>query len=138
MEEISEFDRIRGAACTKPTVETLQKYYCQLQQLQHRFQVRQGYFHFTWAEAYTGSSTSASDVDFEMACVLYNLGALHSQLGARMADSSSAEGLKAALTHFQSAAWAFHALPDKYPRYNRGDTASDVMAVYAQVLKITL
>jgi tyrosine-protein phosphatase non-receptor type 23 len=41
-----------------------------------------------------------------MVSILYNIGALHTQLGA--SDSRvSAEGMKLSCTHFQCAAWAF-------------------------------
>jgi tyrosine-protein phosphatase non-receptor type 23 len=41
-----------------------------------------------------------------MACILYNIGALHTQLGS--ADPRiSADGMKLSCTHFQCAAWAF-------------------------------
>lgn len=57
-------------------------------------------------DIYTSSSVSANDIRFEIGAVLYNIGALHTQLGA--ADSrNSADGMKLACTHFQCAAWAF-------------------------------
>lgn len=49
---------------------------------------------------------TVADIEFELACVLYNIGALHSQLAA--ADSrNTPDGMKMACTHFQCAAWAF-------------------------------
>lgn len=47
-----------------------------------------------------------ADIRFEVVAVLYNIGALHSQLGAGDMRSTS-EGLKLACTHLQCAAWAF-------------------------------
>lgn len=47
-----------------------------------------------------------ADIKFEMVAILYNIGALHSQLGAGD-DRMSPEGLKMACTHFQCAAWSF-------------------------------
>jgi hypothetical protein len=47
-----------------------------------------------------------ADIRFEMVSILYNIGALHSQLGA--SDSRvTADGMKLSCTHFQCAAWAF-------------------------------
>jgi hypothetical protein len=47
-----------------------------------------------------------ADIRFEMVSILYNIGALHSQLGA--SDSRvTAVGMKLSCTHFQCAAWAF-------------------------------
>lgn len=47
-----------------------------------------------------------NDIRFELMCVLFNIGALHTQLGATDLRSSP-EGMKMACTHFQCAAWAF-------------------------------
>lgn len=43
--------------------------------------------------------------------MLYNIGALHSILGAED-DRSTADGLKLACTHFQCAAWAFQVITE--------------------------
>ena len=56
---------------------------------------------------YTGAATSYKDIDYEMICILYNIGALHTQLGAEDKDNSSPEAIKYSCTHFQCAAWAF-------------------------------
>ena len=53
------------------------------------------------------------DINFELACVLYNIGGLHSHLGA-LESRVSPEGMKVACTHFQCAAWAFQHLKDAY------------------------
>lgn len=46
------------------------------------------------------------DIRFELMTIMYNIGALHTYLGAN--DSrSNPEGMKMACTHFQCAAWAF-------------------------------
>lgn len=46
-------------------------------------------------------------------CILYNIGVLHTQLGA--ADKrSSPDGMKMACTHFQCAAWAFETVRETY------------------------
>lgn len=64
-------------------------------------------------DLYAGLVCSVSDIDFELSSVLYNIGALHTQLGA--ADSrSSSEGMKMSCTHFQCAAWAFQHLKENY------------------------
>jgi hypothetical protein len=49
---------------------------------------------------------TVADIRFEMVSILYNIGALHSHLGA--SDSRvTADGMKLSCTHFQCAAWAF-------------------------------
>lgn len=55
---------------------------------------------------YVGMSFSVPDIRYEISSVLYNIGALHTQLG--MSDTRTTEdGMKMACTHFQCAAWAF-------------------------------
>lgn len=56
-----------------------------------------------------------ADVKYELSSILYNIGALHSQLGA-IEDRTTAEGMKNACTHFQAAAWAFQHNRDTYPQ----------------------
>ena len=51
-------------------------------------------------DVYSGALYTFSDLHYEMASVLYNVGALHSALGFRE-DRNSSEGMKVACTHFQ-------------------------------------
>ncbi|BES89352.1 BRO1 [Nesidiocoris tenuis] len=107
----------------------LKKYFCQLHFLQSRFPMaREGpaAVEFTWKDVYSGSTTTAADVKNEMVAVLYNIGALHSQLGTDE-DRSSPDGLKMACTHFQCAAWAFQHLKDSFPQPPGADLSPDIM-----------
>lgn len=55
---------------------------------------------------YSTMACTIPDIRFELMSILYNIGALHSQLGA--ADQRvTPDGMKIACTHFQCAAWAF-------------------------------
>lgn len=64
-------------------------------------------------DTYTNVSCSVQDINFELMCILYNIGALHTQLGA--ADKrSNPEGMKMSCTHFQCAAWAFQTVRENY------------------------
>ena len=49
---------------------------------------------------------NVADIKYEMACILYNIGALHTDLGA-MDARNTPDGMKISCTHFQCAAWAF-------------------------------
>lgn len=56
-----------------------------------------------------------SDIQFELMAILYNIGALHSKLGAE--DSrATPDGMKMACTHFQCAAWAFQTIKETFPQ----------------------
>jgi tyrosine-protein phosphatase non-receptor type 23 len=137
--EISELEQLRAHACIRPSLstagtDTMKKYYCQLHFLKNRFNIRDGMFNFSWYDCYLGVVCNFSDIEYEMASVLYNAGAVHSTLGAngdRGRDSS--EEMKVACTHFQCAAWIFHHLPDRFPRQMGSDLSVDLLAFLSQV-----
>ncbi len=101
--EIAELESLRANACIRPSAaasassdpsssaspsaaDAAKKYYCQLELLRRRFSGaadRRGLFDFTWYDCYLGIASNYSELEYEMASVLYNAGALHSQLGAR-------------------------------------------------------
>ncbi|EFA03751.2 tyrosine-protein phosphatase non-receptor type 23 [Tribolium castaneum] len=118
--EISNLESLRAAAI-RPTIDVagcqlLKKYYCQLHFLKSRFPMSEGQaaaVYFTWKDNYTGMLCNIPDIRFELMCILYNIGALHTQLGA-LDCRSSADGLKMACTHFQCAAWAFQTVKETY------------------------
>ncbi|PSN50877.1 hypothetical protein C0J52_12740 [Blattella germanica] len=77
-------------------------------------------------DTYANMVCTLPDIRFEMVSILYNIGALHSQLGA--SDSRvTADGMKLSCTHFQCAAWAFQHLKDSFPQPAGVDLAPDVM-----------
>ncbi|RZC41776.1 tyrosine-protein phosphatase non-receptor type 23 [Asbolus verrucosus] len=118
--EISNLEALRSAA-TRPTIDVagcqlLKKYYCQLHFLKSRFpmgELQAAAVYFSWKDSYSNMPCSVPDIRFELMCILYNIGALHTQLGA--SDSrNSPDGLKMACTHFQCAAWAFQTVKETY------------------------
>ncbi|XP_014253355.1 tyrosine-protein phosphatase non-receptor type 23 [Cimex lectularius] len=131
--EIRNLESLRATA-VRPVKDVagcsvLKKYFCQLHFLQSRFPMgKEGKaaINFSWKDAYGHSVTTAADIKVEMVAVLYNIGALHSQLGSAD-DRTSAEGLKLACTHFQCAAWAFQHLKDSYPQPAGMELSPDVM-----------
>ena len=113
----------------------IKRYYAQLHLLQNRFKIEsgdKGPFNFSWSDPYAGTIYTLPDFDYELASVLYNLGSLHTSLGAAEKRDTS-ESMKVACTHFQCAAWAFHTLPDKYPKVYTPDISPDLMAVLSQI-----
>ncbi len=75
---------------------TLKKYFCQLNFLRTRFPMMEGgpcAITFSWFEVFSESLHTWADIEFEMSCILYNIGALHSELGAT-GNRQSPEGMK--------------------------------------------
>ncbi|KAJ4922379.1 hypothetical protein JOQ06_014216, partial [Pogonophryne albipinna] len=86
---------------------TLRKYFGQLHYLQSRVPMGTGQeaaVPISWTEIFSGKTVTHDDISYEQACILYNLGALHSMLG----------GMKVSCTHFQCSAGAFSYLRDHF------------------------
>jgi tyrosine-protein phosphatase non-receptor type 23 len=79
---------------------------------------------------------SYDDINFELACVLYNIGGLHSHLGA-LESRVSHDGMKVACTHFQCAAWAFQHLRDTYSaeKFSQ-DFDKTLLTFYSQLMLV--
>lgn len=59
---------------------------------------------------------SIPEIQFELMAILYNIGALHSKLGAEESRATQ-EGMKMACTHFQCSVWAFQVEPCVHIRH---------------------
>ncbi|CAG6014183.1 unnamed protein product [Menidia menidia] len=95
---------------------TLRKYFGQLHYVQSRVPMgptQEAAVPISWTEIFSGKTVTHDDISYEQACILYNLGALHSMLGA-MDNRVSEEGMKVSCTHFQCSAGAFSYLRDHF------------------------
>ncbi|KAK9466795.1 BRO1-like domain-containing protein [Lipomyces arxii] len=109
--DITQLDQIRHAVVVcelrQSSVEHLLRYFAQLTFMAVKFpsDIKVG---FTWygTLSYATVPVTRSDLQFERANVLYNLGALHSALGLEQ-NRANADGLKRAALHFQIAAGCF-------------------------------
>ncbi|KAG8230659.1 hypothetical protein J437_LFUL010678 [Ladona fulva] len=138
--EIKDLTALRAQAVRGPRDVTgcsaLKQYYCQLHSLQSRFPMMEdgaAAVNFSWLDSFSGVVYSGSDIRYEMGCVLFNIGALHSVLGA--ADSrTSADGMKMSCTHFQCAAWAFQHLRDTLPQPRGSDMSPEILLFMYQIM----
>lgn len=130
--EIQELESLRSAAYFASIDEAgynvIKRYYCQLHSLQSRFPLDSdpNVTTFTWRDVYSSNTTQSTDLRHEMAVVLYNYGALHTQLAASAARETEDE-MKLACTHFQRAAWAFETVRDKYGLAAAGDMYPELL-----------
>ncbi|KAG1697705.1 Tyrosine-protein phosphatase non-receptor type 23 [Nymphon striatum] len=139
--ENCEFDQpLRLSACKVAKdftgCSTLKRYYSQLQLLQSKFpmiQDAEAGFNFVWFDIFSGLVYSVNDIKHEQAYILYNIGALHSELGA-VDNRHSSEGMKVSCTHFQCAAWAFQHFRDECPQPRGSDTSHDLISYYINVM----
>ena len=132
---------LRTLSCIVPRadiegIHTLKKYYCQLHFIQSRFRIKgdseDGPFAFKWAEIYNGQTFTNPHLDYELASVLYNIGALHMMLG-NMQDRTETEGLRVACSHFQYAAWSFQTIKEKYQTDPSTDLSHELMQFLYQI-----
>ncbi|CAH0748653.1 unnamed protein product [Diatraea saccharalis] len=137
--EIHQLEGLRSAA-VRPSLDTtglsaLLRYFCQLRAIQSRFPMAKGQpvaCSFAWKDLYANMSCSLADIRFEMACILYNIGALYTQLAASE-PRTSVDSLKAACTKYQNAAWAFQSLREQYPQPAGVDVSTDIMRLFQEI-----
>ncbi|XP_030637403.1 tyrosine-protein phosphatase non-receptor type 23 [Chanos chanos] len=119
-EQLKKLEQLRQSAVNVTRdfegCSTLRKYFGQLHYLQSRVPLGAGQeaaVPVSWTEIFSGKTVTHDDINYEQACILYNLGALHSMLGA-MDNRVSEEGMKVSCTHFQCSAGAFSYLRDHF------------------------
>ncbi|XP_059058125.1 tyrosine-protein phosphatase non-receptor type 23 [Achroia grisella] len=137
--EIHQLEGLRSAA-VRPTTDSagitaLVRYFCQLRAIQSRFPMAKGQpaaCTFAWKDLYAGMSCPLADIRFEMACILHNIGALHTEL-AFCEPRTTVESLKTACTRYQNAAWAFQQVREQYPQPPGVDVSSDIMRLLQEI-----
>ncbi|XP_052433644.1 tyrosine-protein phosphatase non-receptor type 23 [Carassius gibelio] len=119
-EQLKKLEQLRQSAVNVTRdfegCSTLRKYFGQLHYLQSRVPLGLGQeaaVPISWTEIFSEKTVTHEDICYEQACILYNLGALHSMLGA-MDNRVSEEGMKVSCTHFQCSAGAFTYLRDHF------------------------
>ncbi|KAG8431583.1 hypothetical protein GDO86_018105 [Hymenochirus boettgeri] len=117
--EIREFEELRQAMRTpsrsEAGIELLMEYYNQLYYFDNRFFPSNrplGIF-FHWYDSLTGVPSCQRALAFEKGSVLFNMGALYTQIGARQ-DRLSLQGVNTAIDAFQKAAGCFNYLKDNF------------------------
>lgn len=83
-------------------------------------------------DLYANMNRTLADIRFEMASILYNVGALLTQLGASE-PRNTADSLKAACTNFQHAAWVFQYLREQLPQPSGVDVCSEIMRMMQEI-----
>ncbi|XP_063308929.1 tyrosine-protein phosphatase non-receptor type 23 [Pelobates fuscus] len=132
-EELKKLEQLRQSAVNVPRdfegCSVLRKYFGQLHYLQSRIPMeseQDASVPVTWAEIFSGKAVTHDDIKYEQACILYNLGALHSMLGA-MDKRVSEEGMKVSCTHFQCSAGAFAYLRDHFAHSYSVDMSHQIL-----------
>lgn len=124
-DSLAELNQLRSNAVVKSldkhetSLETLERYYDQLCTMEAKLSITEDQIRisFTWYDCFdkgsifSSTKTTLSSGAYERFCVLFNTGALLSQLGATQ-NQSSDDGLKTAAKYFQRSAGIFTSLKD--------------------------
>uniref|UniRef100_A0A7M4Y2U7 Rhophilin n=1 Tax=Anopheles funestus TaxID=62324 RepID=A0A7M4Y2U7_ANOFN len=136
---IADITDTRQAAKT-PTrdaqgVSLLFRYYNLLYYVERRFfpPDRSLGVYFEWYDSLTGVPSCQRTVAFEKACILFNLAAIYTQIGARQ-DRSSEKGLDAAVDNFLRAAGVFRHIFDTFTNAPSMDLKPQVLEVLVALM----
>ncbi|XP_028342684.1 rhophilin-1 isoform X6 [Physeter macrocephalus] len=137
--EIRELEDLRQATRTpsrsEAGLELLTAYYNQLCFQEARFvtPARSLGLLFHWYDSLTGVPAQQRALAFEKGSVLFNIGALHTQIGARQ-DRSCPEGTSSAVEAFQRAAGAFSLLRENFSHAPSPDMSPASLSMLEQLM----
>ncbi|XP_062539819.1 rhophilin-2 isoform X2 [Armigeres subalbatus] len=136
---IADITDTRQAAKT-PTrdvqgVALLFRYYNLLYYVERRFfpPDRSLGVYFEWYDSLIGVPSSQRTVAFEKACILFNLAAIYTQIGAKQ-DRSSEKGLDSAVDNFLRAAGVFKHIYDTFTNAPSMDLKPQVLEVLVALM----
>ncbi|KAI5621539.1 programmed cell death 6-interacting protein isoform X1, partial [Silurus asotus] len=121
---VDELNKLRRSAVGRPldkhesSLEILLRYYDQLCSVEPKFPFSELCLTFTWKDAFDKGSLfggsvklALASVGYEKTCVLFNIGALSSQIASEQ-NLDNDEGLKTAAKYYQLACGAFAHIKD--------------------------
>ncbi|XP_046667846.1 LOW QUALITY PROTEIN: rhophilin-2-B [Homalodisca vitripennis] len=116
-------------------VALLFQYYNQLYFVERRFfpPDRSLGIYFEWYDSLTGVPSCQRTVAFEKACVLFNIAALYTQLGAKQ-DRLTAKGLDQAVDNFLRAAGTFTYVHENFTNAPSMDLAPHMLDMLVQLM----
>lgn len=111
------------------------RYYNQLYYVERRFfpPDRSLGIYFEWFDSLTGVPSCQRTVAFEKACVLFNMGAIYTQIGAKQ-DRSTAKGLDAAVDNFLRAAGTFRYIHENFTNAPSMDLGPEILEMLVQLM----
>uniref|UniRef100_A0A3P9GYI2 Rhophilin, Rho GTPase binding protein 1 n=1 Tax=Oryzias latipes TaxID=8090 RepID=A0A3P9GYI2_ORYLA len=137
--EIRELTELRQAMRTpsrnQAGLELLMEYYNQLYYVDQRFfsAHRNLGLHFHWYDSLTGVPSSQRALAFEKGSVLFNIGALYTQIGARQ-DRCATADIDAAIDAFQRAAGAFNYLKENFSNAPSLDMSAPSLSMLVRLM----
>ncbi|CAH1164517.1 unnamed protein product [Phaedon cochleariae] len=116
-------------------VALLFRYYNQLYFVERRFfpPDRSLGIYFEWFDSLTGVPSCQRTVAFEKACVLFNIGAVYTQIGAKQ-NRSTTKGLDAAVDNFLRAAGTFRYINENFTNAPSMDLGPTMLEMFVQLM----
>ncbi|XP_069854660.1 rhophilin-2 [Dipodomys merriami] len=140
-DEIADLMDLRQA-CRTPSrdeagVELLMSYFIQLGFVESRFfpPTRQMGLLFTWYDSLTGVPVSQQNLLLEKASILFNTGALYTQIGTRCNRQTQA-GLESAVDAFQKAAGVLNYLKETFTHTPSYDMSPAMLSVLVKMMLV--
>uniref|UniRef100_A0A3Q3X9F1 Uncharacterized protein n=1 Tax=Mola mola TaxID=94237 RepID=A0A3Q3X9F1_MOLML len=136
LEELnSNMEAMRTPSRNQAGLELLMEYYNQMYYLDQRFFPlhRNLGVHFHWYDSLTGVPSCQRTLAFEKGSVLFNIGALYTQIGARQ-DRSAPAGIDKAVDAFQRAAGSFNYLKENFCNAPSLDMSSPSLCMLVRLM----
>ncbi|KAK6025526.1 BRO1-like domain protein [Ostertagia ostertagi] len=132
--------KISSSYADVETACLLKRYYAQLLMMKNRFPMEEGdpiKVLFCWYDRAMDIAHSATydDIGFELACVMYNIGAVHASIAVNEGRENE-DSIKNAFMHYQYAAWPLQHLRDKLnaSKYASVDFDKELLTFFVNVL----
>ncbi|KAL0977981.1 hypothetical protein UPYG_G00164290 [Umbra pygmaea] len=138
-DEIADLMDLRQA-CRTPSrseagIELLAKYFSHLPLVENRFlsPTRQLGIFFTWYDSFTGVPVCQQNISLEKASILFNMGALFTQIGTR-SNRQTLNGLEDAVSAFQKAAGVLNHLKETFTHTPSYDLSPGMLNVLIKMM----
>ncbi|XP_055891431.1 rhophilin-1-like isoform X2 [Biomphalaria glabrata] len=139
-EEIQELNQLREAVRTPERshagVDLLMEYFNQLSYVDKRFfsgKTHLPIFFCHWYDCLTGVPDTQKSIGFEKGSILYNIGALFTQIACKQ-DRTTKEGLVQAIVNFEKAAGAFKYLENRFSAAPSQDMQSETLIMLEMLM----
>lgn len=138
--EINEFSNLRNIALStlsensfrdNSSLKALKKYYCQLVSMLSRF--KDCGAEFVWKDSFGRGSTDGN-LEFELNNIMYNIAAIHNEIGAKTPRDTESSTKEACL-HFDSALWWVTELRDNRAGTKPKEMGLDLLTLFRHVLR---
>lgn len=115
-------------------LSVMKRYICQIHSIGNRFPLgdENPVLSFSWREIHSPTVWQSSSLRYEICVMLYNVAALHMQLGCEESRTSP-ESMKVACTHFQCAGWIFGYMRETYPASMRHELTGELLTLMQNI-----